>query len=208
MRTRTVIAVVAGAALLVGLAAMRSAVGLPPPIDPSASPSMAPASVYPSPVVSGPGAQAVDCSAIPRYGTGVLPADAGGEFIPYGANAITRCDTPMTTPAPTVAPPEVLTEGVDSFVRLLNSLPAPQPDQACLRVAFPTQLSYVITFEPATRKRPLVMVVDRNCAALVITDNLSSRVRSYAQLDPMPLFEQLFAAQGPGQRSGSRATTR
>ncbi|WP_426504216.1 hypothetical protein ACPPVO_42355 [Dactylosporangium sp. McL0621] len=158
---------------------------------------MAPPSAYPSPVVSGPGAQAVDCAAIPRYDSGILPADAGGEFVPYGADAITRCDTPVLTPAPTVAPPEVLTRGVGSFVQLLNSLPAPQPDQACLRVALPTQLSFVVTFEPRTQRPPLVVVGDRNCAALVVGDTVGGRVRSYASLDPMPIFEELYAAQPP-----------
>jgi hypothetical protein len=202
MRTLIAVALIATAG---ALAVSPSAIGTPPPSDPTASappsPSMAPPSPYPSPVVSGPGAQAVNCATIPRYGSGILPPDAGGEFVPYGVDAVTRCDTPLSTlsPVPTAAPPEVLTKDVASFVEVLNSLPPPAPDQACLRVAFPTQLSFVITFAPETKRGPLVMVVDRNCAALVITDTMSStmssRVRSYATLDPMRIFEQLYAAQ-------------
>jgi hypothetical protein len=198
MRTLIAVALIATAG---ALAVSPSAIGVPPPFDPAASappsPSMEPPSPYPSPVVSGPGAQAVNCATVPRSGSGILPPDAGGEFVPYGVNAVTRCDTPLSTlsPQPTVAPPEVLTKDVASFAQVLNSLPPPEPDQACLRVAFPTQLSFVITFAPQTERRPLVMVVDRNCAALVITENMSSRVRSYATLDPMRIFEQLYAAQ-------------
>ncbi|MFI5915257.1 hypothetical protein [Dactylosporangium sp. NPDC051541] len=200
MRTSITLTLVA-AATAAGLTfvAARSAVGLPPPLNPSASPSMEPPAAYPSPVVSGPGAQAVDCATIPRLGSGVLPQDAGGEFVAYGADTITRCDTLLETPGPAVAPPEVLhrAESVAAFVQLLNTLPAPQTDQACLRVAFTDQLSFVVTFAPETRRRPLVIVVDRNCAALLVTENLATRVRSYATLDPMPLFEQLYRDQPP-----------
>ncbi|MFB9409993.1 hypothetical protein [Dactylosporangium matsuzakiense] len=200
MRTRIMLALVAaGTAAGLTFIASQSAIGLPPPLHPSASPSMEPPSAYPSPVVSGPGAQAVDCATIPRLSSGALPQDAGGEFIAYGADTVTRCDTLLQTPGPTVAPPEVLhrAEAVTSFVRLLNSLPAPPADQACLRVAFTDQLSFVVTFAPPTRKRPLIVVVDRNCAALLVTENFATRVRSYASLDPMPLFEQLYRAQPP-----------
>jgi hypothetical protein len=204
MRTKLAIILVAAVAV-VGAAAVAAgqAVGLPPPVDPSASPSMEPPSAYPSPVVSGPGSQAVDCATIPRYDAGILPADAGGEFVPYGANTVTRCDTALQTPSPTTAPPQVLTRDLASFVQVLNSLPAPQTNQACLRIAFPTQLSFVITFEPGTRRRPMVVVVDRNCAALVVSDYTATRVRSYATLDPMPIFDKLYAAQSP-----SMGTTR
>ncbi|WP_432973173.1 hypothetical protein [Dactylosporangium sp. CA-233914] len=51
----------------------------------------------------------------------------------------------------------------------------------------------MVTFDPATRRRPLVVVIDRNCAALHVTENLAS----YASLDPMPIFEKLVAAQPP-----------
>jgi hypothetical protein len=157
------------------------------------SPSMAPPSPYPSPVVSGPGAQAVNCTAVNTHATGLPPVDTPGELVPFGANAVTRCDTPLGSTAPTVAPPRVLTANVDAFVRLLNTLPAAPADQACLRVAFATQLSFVFTFDPPTRRPPLVVVVDRNCAALVTAE----RVRSYATLDPMPVFDKLWAAQPP-----------
>ncbi|WP_433045468.1 hypothetical protein [Dactylosporangium sp. CS-033363] len=204
MRTKLAIILVAAVAVIgVAAVAARQAVGLPPPIDPSASPSMEPPSAYPSPVVSGPGSQAVDCSTIPRYDTGILPADSGGEFVPYGANTVTRCDTAFETPSPTTAPPEVLTRDLESFTQLLNSLPAPETNQACLRIAFPTQLSFVITFEPRTQRRPLVIVVDRNCAALVVSDYTATRVRSYATLDPMPIFEQLYQAQSASPSIGT-----
>jgi hypothetical protein len=166
---------------------------------------MAAPSPYPSPVVSGPGAQAVDCAALPRYDVGLLPADTPGDLVPFGATSVTRCDTAFTAPSgraaptPSLAPPQVLTGDAGAFAQLLNTLPAAAADQACLHIAFPSQLSFVFT---AARRRPLVVVVDRNCAALVATDGVEARVRSYASLDPMPVFDKLFAAQprpGPGR---------
>ncbi|MGI5242891.1 hypothetical protein [Dactylosporangium sp. CA-139066] len=192
-----VVAPAALAALLAGSASGR------PSADPS--PSMTPPSPYPSPVVSGPGALVVDCAAILRYNVGGPFGDTPGDLVPFGAKTVTRCDTALDAPSagsaarprPTLAPPEALTTNVDSFVQLLNTLPSVAPDQACLHIAFPTQLSFVFIFDPAAERWPLVVVVDRNCAALVANDGADTRARSYATLDPMPIFEKLFAAQPP-----------
>ncbi|GAA2383848.1 hypothetical protein [Dactylosporangium salmoneum] len=189
--------VVAAGAVGVSALLMSSGARVLPAAAPS--PSMAPPPAYPSPVVTGPGSQAVNCAAIPNATTGQPLSDSPGDLVPAGVVAVTRCDTPLTTPPPTVAPPEVLTEHVDSFVRLLNTLPAVPAGQACFHIAFPTQLSFVFSFDPSLRRPPQVLVVDRGCAALVTTtaDGITTRARSYAQLDPMPIFDKLWAAQPP-----------
>jgi hypothetical protein len=172
-----------------------------PSAAPSGSPSAAPSgspSVAPSPSGSGPVAAAVDCAAVPRYETGLLPADTPGDLVPAGAATVTRCETALTPSPPALAPPAVVTAGAADFARLLNALPAATAGQACLRVAFATQVSFVFTFDPATRRDPQVVVVDRNCAALVTVDGYASRARSYATLDPMPVFELLLARSAPG----------
>ncbi|MEV0128931.1 hypothetical protein AB0H83_10735 [Dactylosporangium sp. NPDC050688] len=159
-----------------------------------ASPSMAPPS---------PGAvwTAVNCAEVPLRAGGLVPTDAGGPLVPPGATTVTRCETPLattrpgrpgsgTTPAPGTgaAVPRVLTTGVDRFTAVLNALPSLPVDQACLPITLPVQLSLVFTYP---RQPPLAVLVDPACSALIAGD----RARSYTMLNPLPVFDSLYAAQ-------------
>ncbi|MFC4043557.1 hypothetical protein ACFO1B_34475 [Dactylosporangium siamense] len=106
---------------------------------------------------------------------------------------MTRCETPLATGRPgrsatAVAAPKVLTTGVDQLAAVLNALPAVPADQACLPITLPVQLSLVFTLP---EQQPLVVIVDPTCSALIAGD----RARSYTALNPLPVFDSLYAAQ-------------
>jgi hypothetical protein len=157
---------------------------------------MATPSAGASPSASGAAWAAVNCAEVRlRVGGGPL-TDAGGPLVPPGATTVTRCETPLATTrralrSPTAAAvpaPKVLTTGVDRFTAILNALPPVPPEQACLPITLPVQLSLVFTLP---EQQPLVVVVDPACSALIAGD----RARSYATLNPLPVFDALYAAQ-------------
>ena len=187
-----------GSLLLLGLIGAAALLGGGPlfltalPV-PSATPS-ASGSVAPGPSASAAAQVPADpCAAAGTAVTGFLPTDVPGALVPAGATALTRCETLLDRRSgATAAPPRTLTgDGVGSMAQLLNVLPAAAPGQTCLRIGFPTQVSLVFAFDPATRTAPLVITVDWNCSAMVTAD----KARSFALLDPMPIFDRLLAAQ-------------
>lgn len=168
----------------------------------TASPSMVPPSPGASPFASGAAWTAVNCAEVPLRVGGVVPTDAGGPLVPPGATTVTRCETPLSTPRPGRRPgsgttpppatgaavPRVLTTGVERFTAVLNALPSLPVDQACLPITLPVQLSLVFTYR---QQPPLVVLVDPTCSALIAGD----RARSYTMLNPLPVFDALYAAQ-------------
>ncbi|GAB3851690.1 hypothetical protein ACFPIJ_53370 [Dactylosporangium cerinum] len=178
----------------------------PMPVDPSVSvsgsgsgsampsPSMATPSAAASPFASGAVWATVNCAEVRiRVGGGAPPTDAGGPLVPSGATTVTRCETPLASGGPgrsaaAVAAPKVLTTGVDQLAAVLNALPAVPADQACLPITLPVQLSLVFTLP---EQQPLAVIVDPTCSALIAGD----RARSYTTLNPLPVFDSLYAAQ-------------
>ncbi|MDG6108870.1 hypothetical protein Daura_36595 [Dactylosporangium aurantiacum] len=175
----------------------------------AASPSMAPPSPGASPFASGAAWSAVNCAEVPLRVGGLVPTDAGGLLVPPGATTVTRCETPLAAtrpgrPAPgtttppgtgTAAPPgtgaavpRVLTTGVDRLTAVLNALPPVAADQACLPITWPVQLSLVFTYQG---QPPVAVLVDPTCSALIAGD----RARSSTTLNPLPVFDALYAAQ-------------
>lgn len=168
-------------------------------VDPSAlvpgsvgaSPSMATPSAGASPFASGAVWATVNCAEVRIRFSGGTPTDAGGDLVPPGATSVTRCETPLSTvgaPLRALAAPKVLTSGVDRFTAVLNALPPVPADQACLPITLPVQVSLVFTLP---EQLPLAVVVDPTCSALTAGD----RARSYATLNPLPVFDALFGAQ-------------
>lgn len=170
----------------------------PLPSMPAPSPSMPAPSAGESPFASGAAWAAVNCAEVRLRIAGGAPTDAGGPLVPVGATTVTRCETPLATPRPglagrtpaatRVAPPRVLTTGVDRFAAVLNALPPVPADQACLPITMPIQVSLVFTFPS---RQPMPVIVDPTCSALIADD----RARSYTALNPLLVFDTLFATQ-------------
>jgi hypothetical protein len=152
-----------------------------------------------SPVPSGSAVwSAVNCAEVRIRFAGGPPTDAGGPLVPFGATSVTRCETPLTTAGTdgtgsAVALPKVLTTGVDRVTAILNALPTIPADQACLPITMPVQVSLVFTLP---EQFPLAVIVDPTCSALIAGD----RARSYTMLNPLTVFDALYAAQ-PGVTS-------
>ncbi|MFG2044017.1 hypothetical protein [Dactylosporangium sp. NPDC048998] len=160
-RLRTAL-VVAAAALVLGAVA----VGVPLALHRGAG--------SPAAIPEPPELDAAHCPVAWPVG-GVGAADRPGPLVPAdGVVSVTLCELPGAMPSwIEPAPPRVLTARAGEVIAAMNALPsAADGNRACTFVAFPTEMSLVVSY---AGRAPVAVLLDRNCGTAG-TDGRTRRI--------------------------------